>query len=369
MLPYVSERFQTEAGNMPKERQVGKVGILTSGGDCPGENAVIRAVVRTGTVDYGAEVIGIMRGWRGLMDGLTMPIQMDEVYDILPRGGTILRTSRTNPFAHKQGPQRILENMRKMGLGAVIAIGGLDSMCVAHQLFTEHGLNVVAVPKTIQNDVFGTEYALGFDTTVNTVVDAIDRIRTTAESHDRVMIVEVVGRRAGWIALHAGFASGADMIIIPEKAVRVGEVCDLICEQHDQGRDFSVVVIAEGVRLILRDGREVQALHEDERDEFGHPHMGGIGEILAEGVRAETDYETRVTVLGHIQRGGLPTASDRILGRRFGMAAASFVQEKRFGHMVALRGEAIVPVPLSEVSDRTRSVPESYYYLARPYFS
>ena len=343
------------------------MGILTSGGDCPGENAVIRAVVRTTAVDYGAEVIGIMRGWRGLMDGLVMPLELDEVYDILPRGGTILRTSRTNPFAHEQGPRRILETIRKQGLGAIIAVGDLDSMRVAHQLFTEHGLDVIGVPKTIQNDVFGTEHALGFDTTVNTVVDTIDRIRTTAESHDRVMIVEVVGRRAGWIALHAGFASGADIIIIPEKPMRVREVCDLICERHDHGRDFSVVVISEGATLILRDGREAQALHIDDRDEFGHAHMGGIGEILAKGVRSETDYETRVTVLGHIQRGGLPTASDRILGRRFGMTAASLVQEKRFGHMVAVQGEAIVPVPLSEVTGRIRTVTESQYCLARPY--
>jgi len=347
---------------------VKKLGLLTSGGDCPGLNAVIRAVVRRSLTDYGAEVVGILRGWRGLMDGLMQPLNHDAVSGILPRGGTILRTSRTNPFVHERGAERILENVRRAGLEAVIAVGGDDTMGVAYRLYREYGLPVVGVPKTIDNDVVGTDFTFGFDTTVNIAMEAIDRIHTTAESHDRVVVVEVMGRDTGWIALYAGLAGGADMIIVPERPVSVQEVCDLIRHRHDRGKDFSIVVVAEGARLILHDGREVQALQEDEYDEFGHGRRGGIGETLGREIEAETGYETRVTVLGHVQRGGTPSAFDRILGTRFGIAAADFVQQGKFGHMVAIRGDTIVAVDLAQVAGKLKTVTDDYYNLARPFF-
>jgi len=346
----------------------GKIGVLTSGGDCPGLNAVIRAVVRKSVIDHGAEVVGIWRGWRGLMDSLMKPLNLDAVSGILPRGGTILRTSRTNPFAHEHGPESIMENVREAGLDGVIAIGGDDTMTVAYKMFDQHGLNVVGAPKTIDNDVIGTEYSFGFDTTVNIAMDAIDRIHTTAESHDRVMVIEVMGRDSGWIALYAGLAGGADMIVIPEQPLSVQEICDLIRHRHERGKDFSIVVVAEGATFILDDGTELRAVHDEDTDEFGHARMGGIGNLLAGRIQVETGYETRVTVLGHTQRGGAPSAFDRVLGTRFGIAAADFVQKGKFGQMVAMQGDEIVAVDLSEVAGKTRYVSEKYYRLARPFF-
>jgi len=346
----------------------GKIGVLTSGGDCPGLNAVIRAVVRKSVIDHGAEVVGIWRGWRGLMDSLMKPLNLDAVSGILPRGGTILRTSRTNPFAHEHGPESIMENVREAGLDGVIAIGGDDTMTVAYKMFDQHGLNVVGAPKTIDNDVIGTEYSFGFDTTVNIAMEAIDRIHTTAESHDRVMVIEVMGRDSGWIALYAGLAGGADMIVIPEQPISVQEICDLIRHRHERGKDFSIVVVAEGATFILDDGTELRAVHDEDTDEFGHARMGGIGNLLAGRIQVETGYETRVTVLGHTQRGGAPSAFDRVLGTRFGIAAADFVQKGKFGQMVAMQGDEIVAVDLSEVAGKTRYVSEKYYRLARPFF-
>ena len=345
-----------------------KIGVLTSGGDCPGLNAVIRAVVRKGVIDYGAEVIGIWRGWRGLIDNLMKPLGLDAVSGILPRGGTILRTSRTNPFAHEHGPEAIMENARAAGLDAVIAVGGDDTMTVAHKMFDQHGLKVVGVPKTIDNDVIGTDYTFGFDTTVNIAMDAIDRIHTTAESHDRVMVIEVMGRDSGWIALYAGLAGGADMIVIPEQPISVQDICELIRRRHERGKDYSIVVVAEGATLILDDGTELRAVHDEDTDEFGHARMGGIGNLLAIRIQAETGYETRVTVLGHTQRGGSPSSFDRILGTRFGIAATDFVHQGKFGRMVATQGDEIVAVDLADVAGRTRYVSEQYYGLARPFF-
>jgi len=350
---------------MPRRR----IGVLTSGGDCPGLNAVIRAVVRKAIRDCDLEPVGILRGWHGLLDGLSLPLGLEEVSGILPRGGTILRTSRTNPFRHERGPERIAHHLKKFHLDGLIAIGGDDSMSVAAKLYRDHGVPIVGVPKTIDNDIWGTEYSFGFDTTVNIATEAIDRIHTTAESHDRVMVVEVMGRDSGWIALYAGLAGGADMIIIPERPVTVEEVCELIHRRHDRGKDFSIIVIAEGA-VITRLGRQrpTRKVQSREADEFGHVRLGGVSRILAEEIESITGYQTRVTILGHIQRGGSPSAFDRVLGTRFGVAAASHAGRGEFGIMVALQANEIVPVPLEEVEDRLRTVPDELYTIATPFF-
>jgi ATP-dependent phosphofructokinase / diphosphate-dependent phosphofructokinase len=346
-----------------------KLGILTSGGDCPGLNAVIRAVVRKAIKDCNIEPIGILRGWRGLIDGLVMPLDMEGVSGILPRGGTILRTSRTNPFIHARAPEQIAENAKRFGLDGVIAIGGDDSMTVAHRLYAEQGIKIVGVPKAIDNDVWGTEYCFGFDTTVNISMEAIDRLHTTAESHDRVMVVEVMGRDTGWIALYAGISGGADMILIPEIPVGLDEVIDLIRHRHDRGKDFSIIVVAEGCQLRpTRDAVPKRVTEGPEQDEFGHDRLGGVGKALSEEIERQTGYETRVTVLGHIQRGGSPSAFDRVLGTRFGVAATELLAEGKGGVMVASQADKIVPVPLGEVADKIRTVPPELYKVASPFF-
>lgn len=346
-----------------------RLGILTSGGDCPGLNAVIRAVVRKAVKHLDMEPVGILRGWRGLLDGLAQPLGMSEVSGILPRGGTILRTSRTNPFAHENGPRRIMENMERFGLRGLVAVGGDDTMNVAAGLHRTEGLKVIGIPKTIDNDVWGTEYSFGFDTTVNIAAEAIDRIHTTAESHDRVMVVEVMGRDSGWIALYAGLAGGADMIIIPERPVSVEEVCDLIHQRHDRGKDFSIIVVAEGAE-IQRPGRTrpSRKVESREEDEFGHVRLGGVGRVLAQEVEAMTGYQTRETILGHVQRGGTPSAFDRVLGTRFGVAAAELAARGEYGHMVALQANEIVPVPLAQIEGKLRTVPDDLYEVATPFF-
>jgi 6-phosphofructokinase 1 len=350
-------------------RVMKKLGIMTSGGDCPGLNAVIRAIVRQAINKHHAETLGIMRGWLGLMDGLVQPLDMESVSGILPRGGTILRTSRTNPFIHERGPERILENFARFELDGLVAIGGEDTMSVAHRLHQERGLKVVGVPKAIDNDVWGTEYAFGFDTTVNVAMEAIDRIHTTAESHDRVMVIEVMGRDTGWIALYAGLAGGADMILIPERPVGIDEVCELIRHRHDRGKDFSIVVVAEGTGLRQTHNGEAQRVLENgESDEFGHPRLGGVGRVLAEGIEKCTGYETRVTVLGHIQRGGSPSAFDRILGSRFGLRATDLACEGKFGLMTALQANKIAAVQLADVAGKLRTVPDELYEIATPFF-
>ncbi len=347
-----------------------KIGILTGGGDCPGLNAVIRAVVRKSVkLDY--QVIGLLQGWRGLMDyGLTEELNLDKVSGIIHRGGTILKTSRTNPFKEKDGVKRILEKKKSIGLSAIIAVGGEDTLSVASRLYEEEGMEVVGVPKTIDNDIWGTDYTFGFDTAINIAMDAIDRVHTTAESHNRVMVVEVMGRHTGWIAIEAGIAGGADFLLIPEKPVDLVKVCDAICKRHARGRNFSVVVVAEGAKIATesKDKEEVLVLQDEKLDAFGHVRLGGIGKVLASEIENRTGYETRFVILGYIQRGGTPTAFDRMLGSRFGVAAVDFVHRGEFGKMVSLNGNQIIAVDLKEVITKTKSIDDDLYEMAEVFF-
>jgi 6-phosphofructokinase 1 len=345
------------------------IGVLTGGGDCPGLNVLIRAIVRKCLRDEELQCLGILRGWRGLLDGLVSPLTLDAVSGILPRGGTILRTSQSNPLAVPDGPIRIAENVRKFNIDGIVAIGGSDSMKVAETLHREHGLPVVGVPATIDNDVHGTDYSFGFDSAINIAMEAIDRIHTTAESHDRVMIIEVMGGAAGWIAIHAGLAGGADMILVPEKTLTVQQVCDVILRRHDRGKDFSIVVVAEGARIAEKPGEEGDCVVANgTKDEFGQPRLGGVGSVLGKEIERRTGFETRVTVLGHIQRGGSPTAFDRALGARFGVAAVDLIVNGRFGKMVALQGDTVTALPLGEITGKCRRVPEELYEVARTFF-
>jgi phosphofructokinase-like protein len=319
-----------------------RVGLLTGGGDCPGLNAVIRAVVRKGEVFYGDEFVGLRDGWRGALDGVTQPLDVEACRGILPRGGTILGTSRTNPYKLEDGAQRVMGTLRRLGIEALVAIGGEDTLGVAWRLHEEHGLAVVGVPKTIDNDLSATEVTFGFNTAVQIATEAIDRLHTTAESHDRVIVCEVMGRHAGWIATYAGIAGGAAEILVPEEPFDIDEVCERLKARHAKGRFASIVVVAEGA--VPKEGTiEVASA---ELDHFGHPRLGGIANVLAPEIEARTGFETRVTILGHIQRGGTPTAFDRVLATRFGIAAIEAVHDGDFGYMVALRGDHIVRVAL-----------------------
>jgi ATP-dependent phosphofructokinase / diphosphate-dependent phosphofructokinase len=332
-----------------------RIGVLTGGGDCPGLNAVIRAVVRKGVSVYGHEFVGFRDGWRGPLEGETMPLDIQAVRGILPRGGTILGSSRTNPIKIEGGVDRIKENLASGGVDALIAIGGEDTLGVAKQLF-DRGVRVVGVPKTIDNDLSGTDYTFGFDTAVNIATEAIDRLHTTAESHHRALICEVMGRHAGWIALHAGMAGGANVILIPEKPFDIDRVCEYV-ESRFRTRYSPILVVAEGAHPI--EGQmELQA---GELDAFGHVRLGGIGEAVAQAIEERTGKEARAVTLGHVQRGGTPTAFDRWLATRFGLHAAQAVHERDFGTMVALRGTEIVRVPLSEGTGELKTVrPELY---------
>ena len=344
------------------------VGILTGGGDCPGLNAVIRAAVRKGMTTHGYRFRGILKGWKGMMECDWEPLGLEEISGILPKGGTILGTSRTNPFKEPDGGEIVVDNMRRMKLDALIAIGGEDTLGVANKL-TDLGVPVVGVPKTIDNDLNGTDYTFGFDTAVNIVTEAIDRIHTTAESHNRVMVIEVMGRHSGWIALHAGLAGGADMILIPEQKYRVDELVETIRKRHERGKDFSIVVVAEGVQLISEEGKDDEyVVSEGGLDEFGHVKLGGIGQLVADTVENATGFETRVTVLGHLQRGGTPTAFDRVLGTRFGIAAVDLVHEENYGQMVSLQGNEIVPIALADAVDQLKVVDQEFYDLAKVFF-
>ena len=346
-----------------------RIGILTGGGDCPGLNAVIRALVRYAITKHDLECVGISHGWRGLLDGLTLPLDTSAVSGILPRGGTILRTSRTNPFIQDSGPRQIMENMKRFDLSALIVVGGHDALTVAQRMYAEHGLNVIGIPKTIDNDVSGTEYSFGFDSTINIAMEAIDRIHTTAESHDRVMIVEVMGHLTGWIATCAGLASGADAILIPEKPISIQNICDAILRRHDRGKDFSIVVIAEGARMSNGDQEAAPQVTQDSTvDEFGHARMGGVGIVLAKEIEHRTGFQTRVTVLGHLLRGGAPSAFDRILGSRYGVAAIDLAIKEDFGNMVAIEGGHIVAVPLDLVAKERKFVPEELFNVAETFF-
>jgi phosphofructokinase-like protein len=333
-----------------------KIGVLTGGGDCPGLNAVIRAVVRKGIFTFGDELIGFMEGWRGLIEDVSMPLDLDAVGGILPRGGTILRTSRTNPSKRPEGLERCLATLEKNQVQALIAIGGDDTLSVAQKLH-ERGAKVVGVPKTIDNDLGGTDYTFGFDTACNIVCEALDRVHTTAEAHNRVMVVEVMGRDAGWIALYSGIAGGADVILIPERPFDVDKVADSIRQRHERGLYFSIVVVAEGAKFSSAEpGQGAPVLQDMGKDEFGHVKLGGIANILAREIEKRTGYETRAVVLGHIQRGGSPTAFDRVLATRYGLGAIDMVHRGEFGCMAALRANKIVSIPLVEAISRNRTV-------------
>ena len=344
-----------------------RVGILTGGGDCPGLNAVIRAVTRR-SHEHGYEVVGVRAGWRGLVDGLLMPLGPQEISGLLPRGGTILSTSRTNPFKLDGGVDRVLSTFEREGLDALVAIGGEDTLGVAARLYEERRFPVVGVPKTIDNDLSATDYTFGFDTAVSICTEAIDRLHTTAESHNRVMVVEVMGRHTGWIAVMSGIAGGADVILIPEQPITVEQACSEIQHRHERGKTFSIVVVSEGYELTYDSGERRQVAQETEADEFGHVQLGGVGQELARDIEERTGFETRVTVLGHVQRGGTPTARDRVLATRYGLKAADLVQEGRFGRMAALHGDAIVDVPLEEATSELKTVPDDWFEVARAFF-
>jgi 6-phosphofructokinase 1 len=332
-----------------------KIGMLTGGGDCPGLNAVIRAVVRKGVFTYEDEFVGFMEGWRGLIEDTSMPLNLDAVGGILPRGGTILRTSRTNPSKRPDGIDRCLATLEKNNIDALIAIGGDDTLSVAQKLH-ERGAKVVGVPKTIDNDLGGTDYTFGFDTACNIVCEALDRVHTTAEAHNRVMVVEVMGRDAGWIALYSGIAGGADVILIPERPFDVDKVADSIRQRHERGRYFSIIVVAEGAKFSSEPGQGAPVLQDMGKDEFGHVKLGGIANILAREIEKRTGFETRAVVLGHIQRGGSPSAFDRVLATRYGLGAIDMVHRGEFGCMAALRANKIVSIPLIEAISRNRVV-------------
>ena len=343
-----------------------QIGVLTGGGDSPGLNAVIRAVVRHALANE-FEVVGYLEGWKGVLEDEVEPLDLDKVSGILYRGGTILKTSRTNPMKRADGVKTLMANLKKRGIFALVAIGGDDTMSVAAEL-TKHGVNVVGVPKTIDNDLPGTDFCFGFDTAVNVATEAIDRLHTTAEAHNRVMVVEVMGRDSGWIALYAGIAGGADFILIPEKPFDIDEVCEALRSRHLRGRSFSIVVAAEGARFAhAKPGQDV-VLQTEQRDEFGHVRLGGIGQVLASEIEKRTGFETRVVVLGHVQRGGSPSAFDRVLATRFGIAAVDLILKGEFGKMVALQGTRIAAIPLIDATAGSRHVDEELYRIASVFF-
>ena len=339
-----------------------RAGVLTGGGDCPGLNAVIRAATRR-LLEAGWEVVGVREGWKGLVDGLTEPLGPREISGILPRGGTIIGTSRTNPYKLDGGVEKVLATIQSEQLDALVAIGGEDTLGVAARLNAEHGVHVVGVPKTIDNDLSGTDYTFGFDTAVFIATEAIDRLHTTAESHNRVMVVEVMGRHTGWIAVMSGIAGGADVILIPEQPMTVDECCTELRRRHEKGKDFSIVVVSEGY--------ELEGIGEaGDIDQFGHIRLSerGVGAELARQIEEQTGYETRVTVLGHVQRGGSPTPHDRVLATRYGLKAAELVLAERWGQMAALRGDSIVDVPLVEATAELKTVPPEWYDVAKAFF-
>ncbi|UWE08897.1 6-phosphofructokinase [Actinacidiphila bryophytorum] len=340
-----------------------RVGVLTGGGDCPGLNAVIRGIVRKGVQEYGYDFTGFRDGWRGPLEGDTVRLDIPAVRGILPRGGTILGSSRTNPLKVEGGVRRVQENLAAEGIDALIAIGGEDTLGVAAALYQEHGVKVVGVPKTIDNDLSATDYTFGFDTAVNIATEAIDRLHTTAESHMRVLVVEVMGRHAGWIALHSGLAGGANVILIPEQRFDLDQVCAWV-ENRFKIRYAPIVVVAEGA--MPKDGDMV--LKDGTLDSFGHVRLSGIGEWLANQIEKRTGKEARTTVLGHVQRGGTPSAFDRWLATRFGLHAVEAVRDGDFGKMVALRSTEIVRVPIGDATARIKTVDPALYEEAGVFF-
>ena len=341
---------------------VRQLGLLTGGGDCPGLNPVIRAVTRR-AIQADLKIFGIHNGWKGLIEGDTVPLTLQSVSGILPKGGTILGTSRTNPYKNPEDLARLHQTIKRLGLDALIAVGGEDTLGVATKLSKE-GVQLVGIPKTIDNDLSMTDYTFGFDTAVNIAMEAIDRLHTTAESHHRIMVAEVMGRHAGWIATSAGIAGGADVILIPEEPIDLDAVCAIIKQRHARGKDFSIVVVAEGAQFK----KDANVVVEEKLDEFGHVRLGGIGHLLGTLIEERTGYETRVTVLGHLQRGGSPTAFDRILGTRFGVKAVELVLAGRFGHMVSLQGNKIVAVSLEQGTGTLKTVDMELYNIAKIFF-
>jgi 6-phosphofructokinase 1 len=340
-----------------------KIGILTGGGDCPGLNAVIRAIVKK-SIRYNWEIIGIKNGWDGLINGEMELLTDYSVSGILPKGGTIIGTSRTNPFKNEGEVNKIVENIKKFGLDSIVAIGGNDTLSVAAKL---HKMNipVIGIPKTIDNDLSGTDYSFGFDTAVSIVTQAIDRLHTTAESHHRVMVVEVMGRNTGWIATMAGIAGGADEILIPEEPFDMNDVCRNLKERYDRGKKFSIIAIAEGAQPKNSNPSFTQSC---EKDQFGNIRLGGISHYLAKEIEKRMDVETRVTVLGHVQRGGTPTAHDRVLATRFGIAAVEAIKNNEYGKMVALQGNKIVLVDIEESATTTKKVDKELYEIGKVFF-
>ena len=343
-----------------------KVSILTGGGDCPGLNAVIRAVVRRGT-DLGHTFIGIRDGWRGLTleEPAVVELGVGDIAGLLPRGGTILGTSRTNPYKNKDDIKRVRENIKKLGIDVLVCIGGDDTLGVAAKLY-EEGINTIGIPKTIDNDLSGTDFTFGFDTAVSIVTEALDRLHTTTEAHHRVMVVEVMGRHAGWIAVYGGMAGGADIILIPEKPFDIDEVAEVVLNRKKNGKNFSIIVASEGAYPKGTDGIITR---DKALDAFGNARLGGVGEFLAKELEERTSTETRFVVLGHLQRGGTPTAFDRILATRFGVRAAELIgEEGGFGKMVALKGNAIVEVSLEEATASTKTIDMAMYDVAGVFF-
>jgi 6-phosphofructokinase 1 len=333
-----------------------RIGVLTGGGDCPGLNAAIRAVVRAAEVGFGDEIVGFRDGWRGVIEGESVPLDVERCRGILPRGGTILGTSRTNPYKQPGGAQRALKTLEGQGIDALVAIGGEDTLGVASRL-QQGGAPVVGIPKTIDNDLSATDFTIGFDTAVSIAAEAIDRLHTTAESHDRVIVCEVMGRHVGWIATYAGIAGGAAAILVPEEPFDIGAVCERLVHRHAKGRYASIVVTAEGA-LPVEGTLEVAS---PELDDFGHPRLGGIGNVVAEEIEARTGFESRVTILGHTQRGGSPSAFDRVLATRFGTAAVGAVHDGDFGQMVALQGRQVVRVPISQAVAQLKTVDKELF--------
>jgi 6-phosphofructokinase 1 len=340
-----------------------RIGLLTGGGDCPGLNAVIRAVVRKGINAYGHEFVGFKYGWAGVLEADVMPLTHDTTRGILHRGGTILGTSRTNVFKQENGLERVRASLEQLGLDALIPIGGEDTLGVAGKL-SEAGVPVVGVPKTIDNDLAGTDFTFGFQTAVQIATDAIDRLHTTAESHNRVIVVEVMGRHAGWIAAYSGMAGGADVVLVPERPFDIEEVCDRLRRRHDQGRNFSIVVVAEGA--TPKDGGLMSEF--ETTDSFGHVRLGGIAIQLEREIEERTGFESRMTILGHVQRGGTPLAYDRVLGSRFGVEAIDAASEGDYGKMVALRGTDVIRVPLSEALAEPKLLDPKMWETAEVFF-
>ncbi len=339
------------------------IGILTGGGDCPGLNAAIRGVTRRSIDHYNHNVLGIKNGWDGLIKGEIEPLTLVSVSGILPKGGTILGTSRKNPLKNEEELNKVIENIKKFDLDVLAAIGGDDTLSVANALWGK-GIPCVGIPKTIDNDLSGTDYTFGFDTAVSIVTEAIDRLHTTAESHHRVMVIEVMGRHTGWIAVFGGMAGGADCILIPEVKFSIKDVINLIEKRKSRGKNFSIVVVAEGAKP---DDNDEYITQSDKVDEFGHKILGGIGELISDLIEKESNIETRFTKLGHIQRGGTPTAFDRVLATRLGVAAADLINEKKYGHMAALRSNKIISVPISEALSQKR-VDMELYNIAKVFF-